>query len=67
MHTGVERRLIFIRISIVIINKPFDMFSISALREPEFLVDMDIHNLKILNFQDLPQSTGWGKVPTPAF
>ena len=67
MHTGVQRRLIFIRISNVIINKPFDMFSISALREPEFLVDMDIHNLEVLNFQDLPQNTGWGKVPTPVF
>jgi protein-S-isoprenylcysteine O-methyltransferase Ste14 len=67
MHTGVERRLIFIRISNVIINEPFDMFSINALREPDFLVDMDIHNLRILNVQDLPQNTGWGKVPTPVF
>ena len=67
MHSGVERRLIFVRISNVIINKPSDMFSISALREPEFLADVDIHNLKVLDFQDLPQNTGWGKVPTPAF
>jgi protein-S-isoprenylcysteine O-methyltransferase Ste14 len=67
MHMGVERRLIFIRISNVVINTAFDMFSTSALREPEFLVDMDIHNLKVLNFQELPQNTGWGKVPTPVF
>ena len=43
------------------------MFSISALREPKFLVDIDIHNLEVLNVQDLPQNTGWGKVPTPSF
>jgi protein-S-isoprenylcysteine O-methyltransferase Ste14 len=67
MNTGVVRRLIFVKISNAIINKPFDMFSISALREPEFLADVDIHNLKVINFQDLPQNTGWGKVPTPAF
>jgi len=67
MRIGVERRLIFIRISNVIISRPYDVFSVNAIREPEFFLDIDIHNLKVINFQDLPQNTGWGKVPTPAF
>jgi protein-S-isoprenylcysteine O-methyltransferase Ste14 len=67
IHAGMERRLVFIRISNVVVEKPFDVFSINASREPEFLVDMDIHNLKVLNSQDLPHNTGWGEVPTPVF
>lgn len=67
MHTGVERRLIFLRISNVAANNPFDVFSINAAREPQFLVDIDIHDLRILNSQVLPQNTGWGEVPTPVF
>lgn len=67
MTTGVERRLVFLKVDNVTVSKPYDVFSISAGRTPEFMVDMDIHNLSIRNLKELPKDTGWGKVPTPIF
>ncbi|MCL5022356.1 MAG: isoprenylcysteine carboxylmethyltransferase family protein [Nitrospirae bacterium] len=67
MTTGVGRRLIFLRVDNVTVGKPYDVFSISAGRTPEFVVDMDIHNLTIHGLKELPKDTGWGKVPTPIF
>jgi protein-S-isoprenylcysteine O-methyltransferase Ste14 len=67
MTTGVERRLVFLKVDNVTISKPYDVFSISAGRTPEFMVDMDIHNLSIHDLKELPKDTGWGKVPTPIF
>jgi protein-S-isoprenylcysteine O-methyltransferase Ste14 len=67
MNMGVVRRLIFLKISGVPINKPYDMFSINANRLPMFMLDVEIHNLRLLDFKDLPQDTGWGSVPTPVF
>jgi len=64
---GVERRLVFLRVNNVNISEPYDVFSIDAVRIPEFMVDMDIHNLSIHNLKELPKDTGWGKVPTPIF
>jgi len=51
----------------VTVSKSYDVFSISAGRTPEFMVDMDIHNLSIHDLKELPKDTGWGKVPTPVF
>jgi hypothetical protein len=51
----------------VTINKPYDLFSINARRIPKFMMDVEIHNLSLLDLKDLPQDTGWGKVPTPVF
>jgi hypothetical protein len=31
------------------------------------MMDVEIHNLSLLDLKDLPQDTGWGKVPTPVF
>jgi len=67
MTTGVERRLVFLKVDNVRVSKPCDVFSISAGRTPEFMVDMDIHTLTIHDLMELPKDTGWGKVPTPIF
>ena len=67
MTAGVERRLVFVRVDNVSIGKPSDLFSINAVRIPEFMIDMDIHSLSIHNFRELPRDTGWGTVPTPIF
>ena len=67
MNSGVVRRLIFLDVSDGAINTPYDFFSINMRRTPQFMADVDIHNLKILELKDLPQGTGWGKLPTPTF
>ena len=64
---GVERRLVFLKVDHVTVSKPYDVFSISAERTQEFMIDMYIHNLRIHNLKDLPKDTGWGKVPAPIF
>lgn len=61
------RRLIFLNVSNVTTNTPYDFFSINSRRIPQFMADVDIHNLKLLNLKDLSQDTGWGKLPTPSF
>jgi protein-S-isoprenylcysteine O-methyltransferase Ste14 len=67
MNSGVVRRLIFLNILDSAVNTPYDFFSINALRTPQFMADVDIHNLKILQMKDLSQGTGWGMLPTPTF
>jgi protein-S-isoprenylcysteine O-methyltransferase Ste14 len=67
MNTAVIRRLIFLDISNVPVKSPYDLFSINAQRLPQFMVDVDIHNLKLLGLKDLTRETGWGKLPTPTF
>jgi protein-S-isoprenylcysteine O-methyltransferase Ste14 len=64
---GVVRRLIFIRISDGALRRPTDFFAINAVRTPEFMVDIDVHNLKLLQIKGLSSETGWGKLPTPTF
>jgi protein-S-isoprenylcysteine O-methyltransferase Ste14 len=64
---GVERRLIFLKVTNVTVDNPYDVFSMDAVRTPEFMVDMDIHNLAIHDLKELPKDTGWGQVPTPIF
>ncbi len=61
------RRLIFLSVSDLTGNSPYDFFSINARRTPFFMTDIDIHNLKITGMKDLSQETGWGKLPTPTF
>ncbi len=67
MNAGVIRRLVFLRVEGVLISKPYDALSINVVRVPEFMLDVDVHGLRILGLQDLPKDTGWGTVPTPAF
>jgi protein-S-isoprenylcysteine O-methyltransferase Ste14 len=67
MSAGIVRRLIFLKIDDVPINKPYDLLSINAKRTPQFMMDVEIHNLELVGLKDLPQDTGWGTVPTPVF
>jgi hypothetical protein len=67
MRGGIIRRLIFLSIEDVEVNSPADLFSINALRVPEFMVDVDVHNLRLIDVKDLPHGSGWGTVPTPMF
>jgi protein-S-isoprenylcysteine O-methyltransferase Ste14 len=64
---GSVRRLIFVKISATSVTKPADVFSVGAMRTPDFMVDVDVHNLTVLATKSLPVETAWGKVPTPAF
>jgi protein-S-isoprenylcysteine O-methyltransferase Ste14 len=67
MEGGVIRRLIFLSIEDVDVKSPADLFSINALRVPQFMVDVDVHNMQLLEIRDLPHGSGWGSVPTPMF
>jgi protein-S-isoprenylcysteine O-methyltransferase Ste14 len=64
---GTVRRLIFLKISNVAVTRPSDVFAINAVRTPLFMIDVDVHQLKILDSKNLPAETAWGKVPTPVF
>jgi hypothetical protein len=66
-NVGVVRRLIFLSIEDVDVKKPADLFSINALRVPQFMVDVDVHNMRLVGIKDLPHGSGWGTVPTPVF
>jgi hypothetical protein len=63
----VAKKLIFIKIENARSSSVSDMFSINARRIPQFIVDIDVHNLQISNLRDRPSDTGWGTVPTPVF
>ncbi len=67
MAAGSVRRLIFLRVSNVSVNKAPDVFAVNATRTPDFMVDLDVHSLAILDIKSLPTETAWGNVPTPAF
>jgi protein-S-isoprenylcysteine O-methyltransferase Ste14 len=67
MEHGVVRRLIFLSIEDVDVKSTADLFSINALRVPQFMADVDVHNLKLIGVKDLPHGSGWGTVPTPVF
>lgn len=67
MAAGSVRRLIFLKVSNVVVAEPTDVFAVNAIRTPDFMVDLDVHSLNILDLKTLPVETAWGKVPTPAF
>lgn len=67
MEDGMNRRLIFLSIEDIDIKDPADLFSINALRVPQFMVDVEVHTMKLLAVKDLPHGSGWGTVPTPTF
>lgn len=67
MAAGSVRRLIFLKVSNVVGAGPTDVFAVSAVRTPDFMVDLDVHSLNILDLKTLPVETAWGRVPTPAF
>ncbi len=67
MEGGIVRRLIFLSIENVEVKNPADLFSINALRVPQFMVDVEVHRMKLIETRDLPRGSGWGTVPTPVF
>jgi protein-S-isoprenylcysteine O-methyltransferase Ste14 len=67
MNNGVVRRLVFLKVSDGAISEPYDFFSINAERVPQFMVDVDVHNLTLMSLKDLPKETGWGNMPVPTF
>jgi len=67
MAGGSVRRLIFLRVSNVAVTEPADVFAVHAVRTPDFMVDLDVRSLNVLDAKTLPAGTAWGKVPTPAF
>ena len=67
MAMGSTRRLIFLEVFNVSVRKPSDVFAINATRTPDFMMDLDVHDLHVLNLKSLPAETAWGRVPTPAF
>jgi hypothetical protein len=64
---GSVRRLIFLKVSGLSVAKASDVFALSAARTPDFMVDVDVHGLNVVDSKSLPVETAWGKVPTPAF
>ena len=65
---GMVRRLIFLRVEVPNGDQgSSSLFAINARRSPLFLVDVDMHTLAVQTVRDLPQDTGWGRVPTPIF
>lgn len=36
-------------------------------RMPQFMADVDVHNIQLLGVKDLAHGSGWGTVPTPTF
>ena len=67
MSGGIIRRLVFLKIEDVSVDKPYDLLSIGAKRIPQFMLDVEIHELTLIEVKDLPKDTGWGTVPTPVF
>jgi protein-S-isoprenylcysteine O-methyltransferase Ste14 len=67
LEMGVVRRLIVLNVSGGVISRPSDYFSINANRMPLFMVDVDVHNLRLIDIKDLPHGSGWGTLPTPTF
>ena len=64
---GMTRRLIVLSIENVPVRGTEDLFSINALRVPQFYLDVALHETRLLEVKDLPQGSGWGTVPTPVF
>lgn len=67
MQSATVRRLIFVAVSGETPGKKFDPFAVNAIRTPEFMIDVDVHNLQVLALKNLPVETAWGRLPTPTF
>jgi len=63
------RRLIFLDIPSADAAQaaPSALFSLGAVRVPEFFADVNLHTLQLLDVKALGPGTGWGRVPTPMF
>ncbi len=66
MNSGFVRRLIFVKVDVPL-GRPADAFAINAVRTPDFMIDVDVHELSVREVRTLPRETAWGRVPTPSF
>jgi hypothetical protein len=65
---GTVRRCIFLSIDAPLSrNIPGQIFGINTARVPQFFIDIDMHNLELMDIRTLGPGTGWGRVPTPMF
>jgi protein-S-isoprenylcysteine O-methyltransferase Ste14 len=67
MSNSMVRRLIFVKVSSGSGSKPSDVFAINAVRTPDFMIDLNVHELRIIDAKSLPAETAWARVPTPTF
>lgn len=67
MGGSMTRRLIFLEIEGAASQAPSDLLAINALRVPQFMIDVDVHEARIIEVKELPHGSGWGTVPTPVF
>jgi hypothetical protein len=63
------RRLIFVDLSSE--SRPLtsarDDFAIDVRRRPIVFADVHLHTGEVLQVKSIPEGSGWGLVPTPAF
>ena len=64
---GTVRRVIFLRVEDDKATSTASLFAIDAVRVPQFFIDVEMHELLLLQVRDLGPQTGWGRVPTPMF
>ncbi|MBI4688176.1 MAG: hypothetical protein HY756_10445 [Nitrospirae bacterium] len=58
VNDGMTQRLIFLKIGNAESGSSGDMFSINARRIPQFMIDIDIHDLRLFDLKELPAETG---------
>jgi len=67
-ENGIIRRLIFLQLTPAPADDaPYSSLNINQERVPVFTADVDVHTAGLLEVRDLPETTGWGTVPTPTF
>ena len=67
MSATMVRRLIFVKVSSGSASNPSDVFAINTVQTPDFMVDLNVHELRMVEEKNLPVQTAWGTVPTPVF
>jgi protein-S-isoprenylcysteine O-methyltransferase Ste14 len=66
-NPDLTRRMIFLAVEGAKGKTTRDLLAINTLRVPQFMVDVDVHDARILDLKELPHGSGWGSVPTPIF
>jgi hypothetical protein len=67
MMSGIVREEFLKGWANIVVAEPADVFAVNAVRTPDFMVDLDVHGLNVLDLKTLPVETAWGRAPTPAF
>jgi hypothetical protein len=61
------RRLALLAIEDIVVQVPADLFAMNRRRVPQCILDVELHNMRLLEVKDLPHGSGWETVPTPRF